>query len=288
MPPLLKRCMWILIAVLMGLYALVCAVVAWKQGSLVWFPGPAPIQTPAIDGIAFDDLKLKAADGVAIHGWRLRCAGQARGAIVVCHGNAGNIAMRIPLARSFLEMGYDVVLFDYRGYGASSGTPTEEGTYLDAEAAWDWTQTAGFAPDRIVAYGESLGGAVAIELAGRRKVGALIIEDTFTSLADMGARVYPWLPVRLILRIRYDSIRKIGKLHVPALVIHSRADDLVPFDMGQQLYQAAAGPKLFLETGGAHSAGGFTTRVEWRAAVRGFLENALLPGANAPDSTSGK
>jgi fermentation-respiration switch protein FrsA (DUF1100 family) len=280
--------MLILVAVLLGLYLIVCALVAWKQGSLVWFPGPPPIQTPAMDGIAFDDLELKAVDGVAIHGWRLRTSGRALGAIVVCHGNAGNIAMRIPLARTFLEMGYDVVLFDYRGYGASSGAPTEEGTYLDAVAAWDWAHAAGFEPGRIVAYGESLGGAVAIELAGRREVGALIVEDTFTSLADMGGRVYPWLPVRLILRIRYDSIRKIGKLEVPTLVIHSRADDLVPFDMGEQLFRAATGPKLFIETGGAHSGGGFTTRGEWRAAVRTFLETALAPGRNGPESHRAK
>jgi fermentation-respiration switch protein FrsA (DUF1100 family) len=279
--------MLILLAALPALYVIVCAVVAWKQASLVWFPGPPPIQTPANDGIPFDDLRLTTSDGVAIHGWRLRCAGKARGAIVLCHGNAGNIAMRIPLSRSFLEMGYDVVLFDYRGYGASSGVPTEEGTYRDAEAAWEWTRAAGFEPERIVACGESLGGAVAVELAGRRKVGALILEDTFTSLADMGARVYPWLPVRLILRIRYDSISKIGKLDVPTLVIHSRADDLVPFEMGEQLHQAARGPKLFLETGGAHAGGGFTNRAEWRSAVRAFLET-VIAGGTSPDSGAAK
>jgi hypothetical protein len=275
--------LWILVS-LVALYAIVCVVVAWKQGSLVWFPGPPPIQTPAMDGIECDDLNLITSDRVAIHGWRLRCKGTARGAIVFCHGNAGNIAMRIPLSTAFLNMGYDVVLFDYRGYGGSGGTPTEEGTYRDAEAAWDWTHAAGFEPKRIVACGESLGGAVAIELARRREVGALIVEDTFTSLSDMGARIYPWLPVKLVLRIRYDSIAKIGALHVPVLVIHSRADDLVPFEQGERLFQAAAGPKEFLETGGAHSAGGFTNRAEWRAKVRTFLETALSTEQTAPDS----
>jgi fermentation-respiration switch protein FrsA (DUF1100 family) len=274
--------LWVLVA-LVGLYAVVCAVVAWKQGSLVWFPGPPPIQTPAMDGIEFDDLRLVASDGVAIHGWRLRCPGEARGAIVLCHGNAGNIAMRIPLSTAFLAMGYDVVLFDYRGYGGSEGEPSEEGTYRDAEAAWDWTKAAGFEGRRIVACGESLGGAVAIELARRREVGALIVEDTFSSLADMGAKIYPWLPVRWVLRIKYDSIAKIGQLNVPVLVIHSRADDLVPFEQGERLFQAVSGPKEFLETGGAHSAGGFTNKVEWRARVQRFLESALPPRSNAPE-----
>jgi fermentation-respiration switch protein FrsA (DUF1100 family) len=279
--------LWILAALVSG-YALVCVVVAWKQGSLVWFPGPPPIQTPAMDGIEFDDLKLVTSDGVAVHGWRLRCAGVARGAIVLCHGNAGNIAMRIPLSMAFLEMGYDVVLFDYRGYGGSDGEPSEEGTYRDAEAAWDWAHAAGFDGKHIVACGESLGGAVAIELATRREVGALIVEDTFSSLADMGAKIYPWLPVRLVLRIKYDSIAKIGKVKVPVLVIHSRADDLVPFEQGERLFQAAAGPKQFLETGGAHSAGGFTNKAEWRAKVHAFLDAALSVGRNRADSAGAK
>jgi fermentation-respiration switch protein FrsA (DUF1100 family) len=278
--------LWVLFA-LAGGYVLVCAVVAWKQGSLVWFPGPPPIQTPAMDGIMFDDLKLVTSDGVAIHGWRLRCPGEARGAIVLCHGNAGNIAMRIPLATAFLEMGWDVVLFDYRGYGGSEGAPSEEGTYRDAEAAWDWTHAAGFDAKRIVACGESLGGAVAIELARRREVGAVIVEDTFSSLADMGAKIYPWLPVRWVLRIKYDSIAKIGKLEVPVLVIHSRADDLVPFEQGERLFQAAVGRKEFLETGGAHSAGGFTNKPEWRAKVHAFL-SALSVGRNSADSVGSK
>lgn len=275
--------LWVLVA-LVGLYAVVCAVVAWKQGSLVWFPGPPPIQTPAMDGIAFDDLTLTTSDGVSIHGWRLRCKGDARGAIVLCHGNAGNIAMRIPLSTAFLEMGYDVVLFDYRGYGGSGGVPSEEGTYRDAEAAWDWTRAAGFDPGHIVACGESLGGAVAIELARRREVAALILEDTFTSLSDMGAKIYPWLPVRWVLRIKYDSIAKIGRVKAPVLVIHSRADDLVPFEQGERLFEAAAGKKEFLETGGAHSAGGFTNKAEWRAKVHAFLDAAVPPGRSGSDS----
>jgi fermentation-respiration switch protein FrsA (DUF1100 family) len=267
--------MWWILLVPLVLYALVCAGVALEQGKLVWFPGPPPAGTPADHGLAYDELRLVAADGVAIHAWRVRNPTPARAVVIVCHGNAGNVESRIPLARAFLAMECDVVLFDYRGYGASSGAPTEEGTYLDAEAAWTWARSAGFAPERIVAYGESLGGAVAIELARRHPVAAVVVEDTFTSLRDMGARFYPWLPVGLVLRIRYDSIAKIGALGVPVMVVHSRGDDLVPFELGQRLFAAAQGPKRFLETEGGHNAGGFATRPAWCAEVRTFLLDAL-------------
>jgi len=269
-----RRMGTILLAALVA-YACLCALIALRQGRLVWFPGPPPVTTPADHGLAFDELELVASDGVAIHAWRVRASGPARAAVVVCHGNAGNIESRIPLARAFVEMGCDVVLFDYRGYGSSQGTPSEEGTYLDAEAAWTWARDAGFDPGRIALYGESLGGAVAIELARRRPVAAVMVADTFTSLRDMGARFYPWLPVRLVLRIRYDSVSKVGDLRVPLLVIHSRDDDLVPFELGEQLFAAAAEPKTFLETEGAHNSGGFATRQGWRAAVRAFLDEAL-------------
>jgi hypothetical protein len=275
--PWSRRMWWILLA-LVGIYALVCLVIALNQGRLVWFPGPPPVSTPADQGLAYDDLHLVASDGVTIHAWRLRAPKPVRVAVLVSHGNAGNIEDRIPLARAFLEMGCDVVLFDYRGYGGSGGSPSEEGTYLDAEAAWTWARAAGFPPEHIVAFGESLGGAVAIELARRHPVAAVIVEDTFTSLADMGARIYPWLPIRLVLRIRYDSIAKIGALHVPVMVIHSRADDLVPFELGERLYAAAAGPKRFLETAGRHNESGFMTRPAWRAEVLAFLESAFPPG----------
>jgi uncharacterized protein len=270
--------MWWIPFALLAVYALVCVVIALNQGKLVWFPGAPPVSTPADQGLAYDDLRLVASDGVAIHAWRVRGPQPARAVVLVSHGNAGNIEHRIPLARAFLAMGCDVLLYDYRGYGGSGGSPSEEGTYRDAEAAWTWARAAGFPPERIVAFGESLGGAVAIELARRQPVAAVIVEDTFTSLQEMGSRVYPWLPIRLILRIRYDSIAKIGALRVPVMVIHSPGDDLVPFALGQRLYAAAAGPKRLLETAGAHNASGFATRPAWCAEVRAFLDSALPPG----------
>jgi len=197
--------------------------------------------------------------------------------VLVCHGNAGSIENRLGQARAFRDLGYDVLLFDYRSYGRSTGALSEEGTYLDGEAAYDHLLARGFDPRRIVLYGESLGGAVAVELALRRGAAALVVEDAFTSLADMGARIYPWLPVRWLSRIRYDSLAKIAGLAAPLLVAHSPGDTLVPFEHGQRLYAAHRGPKRFLETGGEHNDGGFLQRAEWTRAIGEFLAEHVPP-----------
>lgn len=259
-----------LVGVPLALYALVVFVAWYFQDRLVWYPGPPPTLTPAAITAPFEDLELAARDGAAVHAWHVR-APDPRGAVLVCHGNAGSIEGRLPLARTFRSLGYDVLLFDYRQYGRSRGTLSEEGTYLDAEAAYDHLLARGFSPGRIVAYGESLGGAVAVELARRRPCAALFVEDTFTALPDVGAEVYPWLPVRWISRARYDSLGKVGALSVPFLVAHSPDDHLVPFHHGQRLFAAHPGPKEFLETRGGHNGGGFLQRAEWVERVAGFL-----------------
>jgi fermentation-respiration switch protein FrsA (DUF1100 family) len=264
------RVMGVAIAAVAACYALVCLAVYLLQARMIWFPGPPPDTTPAASGLAFDEWKLPTQDGALIHAWRVRAA-TPRGAVVLCHGNAGNIASRIEKAHAFVSGGFDVVLFDYRGYGLSTGEPSEEGTYLDAEAAWTKLVESGVAPERIVAFGESLGGAVAVELARRRRVGAVVVEDTFTSLTDMAGRVYPWLPTRLLLRTRYASADKIGALDVPVMVIHSRDDELVPFAQGRALYDAAREPKQFVETRGSHNGPGFVGDAPARAQVAAFL-----------------
>ncbi len=260
-------------------YVGVCLLVWFTQDRLIWFPGPAPAATPASIGARYDDLVLDTSDGARIHAWHLRCE-RPRGAVLVCHGNAGNIEGRLPLAQAFLNAGFDVLLFDYRGYGRSTGSPSEEGTYLDAVAAYDHLAASGFTPERIVLHGESLGGAVATELALRRPVAALSVEASFARLADVGADVYPWLPVRLLLRTRYDSVAKmpeVGARGIPLLVGHSPADEIVPIRHGRRLFDAHPGPKEFLETAGPHNAGGFLQRPEWRETVRAFLEKHVAP-----------
>jgi fermentation-respiration switch protein FrsA (DUF1100 family) len=214
---------------------------------------------------------------VRLHAWYLPPLGPSapegeRAALVFCHGNAGDIADRLDSIPDLHAAGLAVLLFDYRGYGQSEGKPTEAGTYADAIAAYDWlANEADPRPDRILVYGESLGGAVAIELAQRRRVDALVVESAFASLGRMGAELYPWLPARLLARGRYDNAAKIGALACPLLLIHSPDDEIVPFAHGRALFEAATEPKEFLTTAGGHNDGGFRLEEAWREQVIAFL-----------------
>lgn len=259
------------VAIIAAFYAGVCGL-AWAfQERLVWFPGPPPRTDPGRYGLDFDDLRLTTSDSVDLHAWFL--PGDTEGAVMISHGNGGTIENVIPIAKAFRDMGASVLLYDYRGYGASEGTPSEEGTYRDAEAAFDWLLAKGFAADQITVYGHSLGGAVSIGLTTRRPVSNLIVENTFTSLAGIGAKAYPWLPVRQLSRIHYDSIGRAPDITVRTLVIHSFGDELIPIDMGRRLHDALGGDKQFMETSGGHNGGGFLLDRASTETVASFLAN---------------
>jgi len=164
-----------------------------------------------------------------------------------------------------------VLLLDYRGYGRSEGSLSEEGTYLDAQAAWQWLRQRGFAAQNIIALGESLGGAVATELARREALGGLILQSTFTSIPALGAELYPWLPVRWLHSIKYDTLAKLPRLRVPVLVMHSREDGLIGFHHAERNFAAAREPKMFWETSGGHNYSLATDPVRWSMGVEKFL-----------------
>lgn len=268
-----------------GLYLLICLVFYLRQNALIFYPSPPPQWTPAAEGRAYRELTIATSDGERLQAWLIEPSrrGDAGGpqaakpaVVLYSHGNAGNIAHRIDIAAVFADLGLAVLLYDYRGYGGSTGAPSEDGLYADAAAVWEHlTRAEGFAPERIVLFGESLGGAVSIELATHKRVAALILEDTFTSIADIGAHLYRWLPIRLLARTRFDSSSRIARVAAPVLVIHSPDDELVPIAHGRALFDAAREPKEFLATGGSHNAGGFRLRAEWIAAVRDFLARTL-------------
>ena len=260
-------------AVILGLvvaYGVVVAL-AWAfQDRLVWFPGPRGAD-PSAAGLEFREVVLETSDGLALGAWFVPGPVGA-GAVLVSNGNAGSMSDRLGLARVFHDMGRSVLLYDYRGYGGNPGRPSEDGTYRDAEAAFDWlTGPGGVAPGDVTLYGESLGGAVAIALATRRPAGRLIVENTFTTLPEVGQRAYPWLPVKLLSSIRYDSLSRVAGLAMPKLVIHSPEDELIPVAHGRRLAEAAGA--AFLATGGGHNGGGFLQRPEWRARVAAFLDD---------------
>lgn len=247
-----------LLLVVVGLvigYLLLIAYVYAKQGAMLYFPTKEIEATPHNIGLDYQELTLKTKDSVNISAWYIP-AEDARGFLLFCHGNAGNISHRLDSIRIFHGLGLSVLIFDYRGYGKSQGSPGEEGTYNDAEAAWDYlVNILHVKPEKIVLFGRSLGSAVVIELALRKQASALIIESGFTSVPDLGKKFFPHLPVRLISRYHYESISKVEKIKIPKLFVHSPEDEIVPFDQGVNLFEKASEPKEFLKIVGGHNEG---------------------------------
>lgn len=243
----------------------------WFEHSQVYHPGRTMNASGAELKRPFEDVTFTARDGVELNGWFFPAdAGSPRAhlAVLVCHGNGGNISDRLDFYNALLETGTAVFAFDYRGYGRSAGKPGEEGTYLDGQAACDWLGRKKIS--QILAYGESLGGAVATELCLREKIRGLILQGTFTSIPDIGREFFPWLPVKKMHTIHYDTRGKLPRLKIPVLVLHSRADEVVGFHHAEANFRAANEPKLFCEINGAHN-DPLEERAQFIAAIEKFL-----------------
>jgi len=227
-------------------------------------------------GRPFEDVFVPVEHGQRVNAWYFPAQSNSAPVILVCHGNAGNISHRLDLGALLLQAGAGVLLLDYRGYGRSDGRPGEENTYRDAQAAYHWLLGKGIAATNIIGYGESLGGGVVSELAVREKLGGLILQSTFTSMTDLGAELFPWLPVRLISTIKYNTRSKLPKLHVPVLILHSRKDDLIAFHHAEENFAAANEPKFLREISGGHNDALWASRAAMLAAIREFLRTALV------------
>ena len=240
---------WVAGLCLVGIYCLL-RVVEYKR---VYTASRRMDAAPGKLGRPFEDVFIPVKHGERIEVWYFPAKNTSSPVAVVCHGSDGNISDCLDICSLLLDAGTGVLLFDYRGYGRSEGSPSEEGTYRDAQAAYQWLRQKGFAGTNIIAFGESLGGGVAAELAARETVGGLVLQSTFTSIPDMGADLFPWLPVRWLGTIHYDTRSKLPRLKVPVLVMHSPADELVRFNHGQRNFAAANEPKLFWELKGDHN-----------------------------------
>ena len=206
-------------------------------------------------GLKFEDVVLTTSDKVKLNGWYIP-APDATFTVLFCHGNGGNIMHRLDSIQLFNSLRLNCLIFDYRGYGLSEGKPTEEGTYLDAMAAYEWLrEQKGVKPENIIIFGRSLGGCIAAELAGKVKASSLVVESSFTSCVAMARKYYWYMPVKWFVRYRYDTLEYIKDVTCPVMVIHSPDDEMVPFEFGQQLYAAANEPKEFLEISGGHNDG---------------------------------
>lgn len=257
------------------LIVMVIAYVRHLEFSSLYYPSKQIAQTPKNAGLDYQDLTLETSDHKKINAWFVP-AGIKAPVIYFLHGNGGNIGDRISKISFFHNLGLNVFIIDYRGYGQSLGRPSEKGLYADALAGYRYLRGILKIPaDHIVLYGESLGGAVAIDLAAKESVGGLIVECGFTSVADMAKKFYPYLPAVLIAD-RYDSYSKAALIKVPKLFIYSPQDEIVPFVLAKKLFDKAADPKEFFQTRGGHNDCFFTQPEEIKRAIIKFLDKRGL------------
>ena len=256
---------------------LVGSLVWWLQPKLVFRPFPEMVATPADWGMAFEEVWLRTADGVRLHAWFLpapepREAGP--GTLLFLHGHAGNISHRSTSLAIFRDLGLDVLVLDYRGYGRSDGRPDEQGLYRDASAAWDWlTKERGYAPGDLVIFGRSLGAAVATQLASETDPGGLILESGFSSAREASRAIFPLLSWLVLNRYDFDSARALRTVDSPVLVLHSPDDEIIPYALGRKLFVAAREPKQFVTLRCGHNYGFLASQPDSERALEAFLRS---------------
>ncbi len=258
---------------------LVLVAVMWAMQSrlihLPHVPGQGLDTTPEAIGLEYESVNLTTEDEVDIHGWFVPAEAD-RGTVLFFHGNAGNISHRLESIEIFHDLGLNTFIIDYRGYGQSEGSPSEEGLYQDGEAAYRYlTEERSIAPEQIAVFGRSLGGAIAARTAAELPVGALIMESSFTSAPSLGAEVYPFLPVRWLARFEYPAEDFIQQVDVPVLVVHSREDDIIPYHHGEALHEAAGAEAQLLTLQGDHNTGFMTSGESYRQGLDDFLSEYL-------------
>ncbi len=248
----------------------------WFEYRNVYQPTSFVAPPPPHLARAPEPVRIPTRDGEQLGAWFFPAAttGPRRDlAVLISHGNGGNIAHRVSLYELLLDLGVGILAYDYRGYGSSTGRPSEEGTYTDAEAAVDWLVARGFPESCIVAHGESLGGGVAAELARRRPgLRGVVLRSTFTSVPDLGVELFPFLPVRLISTLRYATREKLPHVAVPVLLLHSREDTLIGFHHAEANFAAAQEPKWLKEIRGDHNDQPDADATRYRDALAAFLD----------------
>jgi fermentation-respiration switch protein FrsA (DUF1100 family) len=261
--------------------AVVLFTAYWGLGLILYFMQPTFLYSPVREviytpdelGLDFEKVTLKTSDGLRLSGWYIP-AENSQLTVLFCHGNGGNMMHRLDSINIFYNLGLNCFIFDYRGYGNSEGKPGEEGTYLDVMAAYKWlTEEKKVPPNNIIVFGRSLGGSIAAQLASKVEVKSLIIESAFTSYVDIGRKFYPYMPVRWFARFNYQTVDYVKDVHCPVMIIHSRNDEIVPFEFGLELYDAANEPKEFVEIFGSHNDGFLVSSEIYRKAWTEWLKS---------------
>lgn len=260
-----------IIRVLVIVYVLMCLGVYFFQAKLVFVPSVgAPEYTPDNMGLEYEDLILKSADE-SIHAWFVPSQ-ENKGTVFFCHGNAGNLGHRLSTIRAWNSIGMNILLFDYRGFGKSTGSPSEKGSYEDAQACYKWLEENGKLKKPFIIHGRSLGGGVASWVAKNFDSDALILESTFTSVPDMGAHYYPFLPIRLISSIHFPTEERLKNFTKPLLIIHGKEDKVIPYFMGKKMAEQTNAK--FLELRGGHNSG-FDNTAEYIPTLKSFVASLI-------------
>ncbi len=280
--PVLKRMLSTIIVIIITVWFALAIVIYIFQARFVYFPDKTLTYSPTDAGMEFEDVFLTTRDNVSIHAWYVPKAGSGK-TLLFLHGNAGNISHRLDSLLIFHELGLSVLIIDYRGYGLSDGNPHEAGTYADAEAAWEYLiSERNLSAQDIIIFGRSLGGGIASWLAIRNTPAVLILESTFTSITEMGAHIYPYLPVKWLSQIHYPNIERINQVRSPVLLIHSEDDELIPYQHGRRLYQQANSPKSFLQLSGGHNDGFLVSKEAYISGLQAFIQLHIGSASNAP------
>jgi len=270
---------WLLI-IAVGLFVVFWLYLYFNQGRMVFMPIKELVLTPDVMDIPYRDIYIPITDNEKIHAWYFP-DGESKKAVLFCHGNAGNISHRMETVEFLKGYRVNVLLFDYRGYGLSDGSPTETGVYLDTRAAFDWlVNDRGYKPEDIVVFGRSLGGAAAVDLAANTVCGGLVVESSFTSAYEIGKAMFPYFPVRYLLRFRFDSVNKIKEVSCPVIIMHSPDDEMIPFEMGRKIFEAAREPKSFVELRGGHNSSEYFENTAYREALQNII---YPPSGTNPD-----
>ena len=257
-----------------GAYLALAGALWLLQPRLVFLPdaGGGIQRTPDVAGLGYRDVRIPTADGLQLAGWLVAGPGPEAPTVLFLHGNAGNIGDRIDTLDLLHRAGAAVLIIDYRGYGASEGSPSEQGLHADALAAWRWLVEEEHAdPERIVLFGRSLGAAVAAELATRVRPAGVVLESAFTSLPALAAHHYPWLPARWLTRYRFATDAALERVEAPVLVAHSADDEIVPFEHGQRLARMRPPVIEFQRLTGDHNSAFLVSQPDYGRALARFL-----------------
>ena len=269
---------WTIIILAGVLYGALCLYLFLMQTKLIFYPHLPSRQltaSPADIGLEYESVSINTTDQITLHGWFVP-GSEEKGTLLFFHGNAGNISHRLDSLKIFHDLGLSVLIIDYRGYGNSQGEISEHGTYLDAEAAWNYlAEIKNIPSQKIVVFGRSLGAAIAANNAARHTPGALILESAFTSVPDMAAELYPFFPVRLLSRFEYNTRKLLSSVNCPVLIIHSPDDEIIPFENGLQLYRSAREPKKILEIQGGHNEGFLLSGITYIEGISKFITSSF-------------